>query len=84
MTKENRNHTNEYSRILSAAVVNARFRQALLKDPVQAIASGYWGEKFYLGSEERSRLAGIHATSLADFANQLYQGDYSRLSAAAD
>lgn len=61
----------EYSRILSAAVVNARFRQALLKDPAQAIASGYWGEKFHLGKEERQRLGSIHANSLADFASQL-------------
>lgn len=61
----------EYSRILSAAVINARFRQALLSNPVQAVTTGYWGEKFQLGSEERQHLASIRATSLAEFATQL-------------
>lgn len=61
----------EYSRILSAAVVNARFRQALLNNPVQAVTTGYWGEKFQLGLEERKHLATIRATSLAEFATQL-------------
>ena len=61
----------EYSRILSAAVINARFRQALLSNPVQAVTTGYWGEKFQLGSEERKHLASIRANSLAEFATQL-------------
>ncbi len=74
----------EYSRILSAAVVNARFRQALLKDPVRAITTGYWGEKFHLGNEERKRLAAIRASSLADFASQLAAGDFSHAAAVAD
>jgi hypothetical protein len=73
----------EYSRILSAAVVNARFRQALLKDPVQAITTGYWGEKFHLGNEERKRLASIRASSLADFASQLASSDFSHLAVSA-
>lgn len=74
----------EYSRILSAAVVNARFCQALLKNPAQAIASGYWGEKFHLGNEERQRVASIQAKSLADFATQLSQAmDFSRMPVAA-
>ncbi len=73
----------EYSRILSAAVVNARFRQALLKDPVKAITSGYWGEKFTLGNEERTRLASIRANSLADFASQLAANDFARVTASA-
>jgi hypothetical protein len=61
----------EYSRILSAAVVNHHFRQMLLSDPVKAVASGYSGEKFNLNHEDRSRLASIHASSLAEFAAQL-------------
>ncbi|HEY9089247.1 MAG TPA: hypothetical protein VIO36_13845 [Anaerolineaceae bacterium] len=75
--KQERNNRNtaqfsqEYSRILSAAVINARFRQALLNNPVQAVTTGYWGEKFQLGSEERNHLASIRATSLAEFATQL-------------
>ncbi len=61
----------EYSRILSAAVINSGFRQMLLKDPVKAICSGYSGEKFDLNSADKSRLASIHAASLAEFAAQL-------------
>ena len=61
----------EYSRILSAAVINNGFRDRLLKDPVQAVTQGYSGERFNLNHEDRRRLAGIHASSLADFAAQL-------------
>lgn len=67
------NNEYEYSRILSAAVVNARFRQALLKNPGQAISGGYRGEKFNLGNEEQKKLASIRASNLADFANQMSQ-----------
>ena len=61
----------EYSRILSAAVINSGFRQMLLNDPVKAICGGYSGEKFDLNSDDKSRLASIRAASLADFAAQL-------------
>ena len=44
----------EYSRILSAAVVNHHFRQMLLSDPVKAISNGYSGEKFNLDHEDLS------------------------------
>lgn len=63
----------ELCRLLSAAVINARFCQALLSNPAQAVANGYRGEKFHLGREDRQRLAGIRAKSLADFASQLTQ-----------
>lgn len=63
----------EYSRILTAAVVNSRFREMLLANPDVAISSGYAGEVFHLGNEEKQRLASIRATSLADFARQLTQ-----------
>ena len=61
----------EYSRILSAAVINRQFRQMLLNDPVQAVSKGYSGEKFTINTEEKNRLASIQANSLADFAAQL-------------
>jgi hypothetical protein len=61
----------EYSRILSAAVINSGFRQMLLKDPVKAVCGGYSGEKFNLNNNDKSRLASIRAASLADFAAQL-------------
>jgi len=63
----------EYSRILSAAVINSHFRQMLLNDPVKAISNGYSGEHFDINSEEKVRLSTIKATSLADFAAQLAQ-----------
>ena len=65
--------SSEYSRILSAAVINSKFREMLLSDPAKAIASGYSGEKFDLDREDKNRLSAIRATSLAEFAAQLSQ-----------
>lgn len=77
MTKKSKdvhlNNEYEYSRILSAAVVNARFRQALLKDPAKAISGGYRGEKFNLGNDEQKKLSTIQANNLAEFATKLAQ-----------
>lgn len=63
----------EYSRLIAAAVVNVTFRKKLLENPDQALASGYGGEDFHLGGEERARVAAIHAASLPEFARQLLQ-----------
>ena len=63
--------SSEYSRILSAAVINSHFRQMLLNDPVKAISNGYSGEQFNINREEKVRLSTIRATSLSDFAAQL-------------
>lgn len=63
----------EYSRILTAAVVNNQFRSLLLANPGKAIDTGYAGETFYLAREEKRKVAAIRATSLADFATQLSQ-----------
>ena len=70
-TKMNSTCVPEYSRILSAAVINSSFRSMLLSDPAKAIACGYSGEKFNLGHADQKRLSSIHANSLADFATQL-------------
>lgn len=61
----------EYSRILTAAVISAQFRQLLLTNPAKAIATGFAGEAFNLDTEECNRLSSIRASSLADFASQL-------------
>jgi hypothetical protein len=61
----------EYSRIMTAAVVNERFRKLLLSNPSQALKSGYAGEAFNLESEESERISAIKATSLAEFARQM-------------
>jgi hypothetical protein len=74
-THSNRNQaaSHEYSRILSAAVINTSFRKMLLKDPFKAVSSGYSGEIFNLNRADENRLASIRAESLADFAAQLSQ-----------
>jgi hypothetical protein len=57
--------------LLSAAIVNNQFRELLLHDPAAALNSGYLGEKFSLGSEEKALIVSIHAESLPDLAKQL-------------
>ena len=61
----------EYSRILSAAVINNRFRGMLLDNPEEAIARGYSGEQFEIDGEEQKHLSAIQANTLADFAAQM-------------
>jgi hypothetical protein len=61
----------EINRLLTAAVINKRFRALLLNDPARALATGFNGENFRLAKEERERVLAIKAQSLADFANQL-------------
>jgi len=68
-----RNSNPEINRLLSAAVVSRSFCSLLLNDPAKAIASGYCGEKFQINSKMVQRVNSIHATSLADFANQIAQ-----------
>lgn len=62
----------ELSRLLTAAVINTRFRKMLLTNPDKAISAGYGGESFQLPGEESRSLAAIHASSLADFASQAH------------
>ena len=61
----------EYSRILSAAVINQQFRNLLLNDPDQAVSRGFNGESFDLSSKEKDELSSLKGLSLADFASQL-------------
>jgi hypothetical protein len=70
-TKPGLNGNQELSRILSAAVINNRFRSQLLNDPLSAVTSGYSGERFSLENEEMQKLRSINAGNLADFAAQL-------------
>ncbi len=63
----------EFSRILSAAVINRKFREMLLDDPSQAVSRGFNGESFNLSSKEKSELSSLKGLSLADFASQLAQ-----------
>jgi hypothetical protein len=61
----------EYSRILSAAVVNSNFCKLLLTDPEKAILGGFAGEDFNLAIEDTKKLSLIRAGSLAEFAIQM-------------
>lgn len=61
----------EYSRILSAAVINKGFRTKLLSDPVRAIASGFNGETFDLTDDEKRELNALKGLSLSEFALQI-------------
>jgi hypothetical protein len=61
----------EVSRLLTAAVINTKFRTLLLSDPARALATGFNGETFRFTIEEHDRILSIKAHSLADFANQL-------------
>jgi hypothetical protein len=61
----------EYSRILSAAVINRNFREKLLTDPVQAVASGFNGESFHLTENEKKELTALKGLTLSEFALQI-------------
>ena len=61
----------EYSKLITAAVVNERFRKLLLTNPELALSMGYSGESFDLSKEEKKQLTSIKADSLEDFASQL-------------
>lgn len=63
----------ECGRLIHAAVINKRFMDMLLKNPVKSIEIGYCGEKFFFTHEEKLRIQGIRASNLADFSNQLLQ-----------
>jgi len=60
------------NQLLCAATVNGRFREMLLRDPAQAIATGYFEHSFCLTPEERDLVVGIQAGKLEDFAAQVY------------
>ena len=61
----------EISRIMTAAVVNLKFRKNLLTNPLHAIAMGFGDETFALEQEQAEQLANIHATSLEEFATKI-------------
>jgi hypothetical protein len=60
------------NQLLCAATVNGQFREVLLRNPAQAIATGYFGHSFSLTTEEQELVIGIQAQRLEDFAAQVY------------
>ena len=59
------------SRLMTAAVINKRFRNLLLTSPGEALKAGFQGEDFNLDRAERRLVLSIQAGDLADFALQL-------------
>jgi hypothetical protein len=60
------------NQLVCAATVNKRFREALLRNPSQAIATGYFNHRFPLTPDEQSLVTGIRANGLEEFAAQVY------------
>jgi hypothetical protein len=63
----------ELGRLIHAAIINQRFRQKLLTNPVNSIEDGYCGEKFHFPTEFKERLQSIKAESIESFSLQLMQ-----------
>lgn len=60
----------EVGRLLNAATVDRQFCDLLLNRPDLALANGYGGEPFLLGSQERQFFLTAKSTSLADLAER--------------
>jgi hypothetical protein len=60
------------NQLLCAATVNKRFREKLLRNPAQAIATGYFNHRFSLTPDEQKLVTDIRANQLEDFAAQVY------------
>lgn len=60
------------NQLLSAATINDQFCSILLRDPAQALATGYFGYSFSLTPEERDLVMGIQVQRLEDFAAQIH------------
>jgi hypothetical protein len=60
-----------FSHILTAALINRRFRQMLLTNPNLALTIGYREEPFVLSAAEKEIILSVRATTLVDFARGL-------------
>lgn len=63
--------SDELGRLITAAIVNSRFRALLLANPAQAMLSGFQGQTFDLSQKDKELVLSIQAGSLEDFAQQL-------------
>jgi len=63
----------ELGRLIHAAIINQRFRQKLLNNPINSIEDGYCGEKFHFPPEFKDRLQFIKAETIESFSLQLMQ-----------
>lgn len=60
------------NQLLVAALINNGFRERLLRNPGEAIDSGYFDHRFSLTPEERNLVIAIKAHRFEDFAAQIY------------
>jgi len=58
-------------RLFAAAIVNDQFRETLLSQPEEAIASGYLGQTFTLTDQEKTLIQSIRADTLTDLAQKV-------------
>jgi len=61
----------EFGRLMHAAVINKRFRERLLDNPIDCLETGYCGERFDFPFEIINSIKQINARSLEEFANQV-------------
>lgn len=74
-TDINVSDSDEFSRLLSAAVVSEEFRALLLRNPARAIEKGYGSETFEFSPPERARIVSVRASSLPEFAMRILELD---------
>lgn len=60
------------NQLVCAALINNGFREMLLRDPSQALSTGYHGFSFSLTPEERAMVVGIRVEKLEDFASHVH------------
>lgn len=63
----------ELGRLIHAALINTRFRQSLLANPISTIEGGYLGEKFHFPRGVMDKMRHIRATNLEDFSSRMLQ-----------
>lgn len=63
--------SSELNRLFCAAIVNRRFQQYLLRDPLGAVDAGYNDERFELTDQERQALQSVRASSIEELAAQV-------------
>ena len=69
------------NQILSAAIVNKRFRQRLLNHPEKAIMEGYLDFDFQLTAFEKQYTESIQVNSIEEFAEHIYSWITNQISA---
>lgn len=61
----------EFGRLMHAAVINKRFRDSLLDNPIDCIEAGYCGEYFNFPFEIINYIKQINVKTLEEFANHV-------------